>query len=190
MGSGFIGSGGIVGRAGTSGTSTGNKFNLWWTGAVAQLWVDTTNIGNITVSSDRRLKHDIQQLPDDSGLEAIERLNPISFFWNDKGSGTEKQFGFIAQEVREIFPDLVRNTGMKTRATPDGMLHLEYNGLIAPIVKAIQELKSLADTEYEKLSGHDKAIARLETENRQLKQENASIKAYLCGKDPIAPFCQ
>jgi hypothetical protein len=55
--------------------------------------------------------------------------------------------GFIAQQVQQLFPELVSTTS-PTALTPDGTLTLNYGGLIAPIVKAIQalatELASLA----------------------------------------------
>ena len=35
---------------------------------------------------------------------------------------------------------------MISTSTPDGLLHLDYNGLFAPIVKAIQEISSISHT--------------------------------------------
>lgn len=55
------------------------------------------------------------------------------------------QYGFIAQEVREVLPDLVRNTGMISTSTPDGALTIEHTGLVAPLVKAVQELDAKVD---------------------------------------------
>jgi hypothetical protein len=49
--------------------------------------------------------------------------------------------GFIAQQVQKLFPELVSTTS-PTILTPDGTLTLNYVGLIAPIVKAIQALSS------------------------------------------------
>jgi Chaperone of endosialidase len=162
---------GFQGHAGIGSTDfSGHAFNLYWTGATEQLWIDNTNIGNISVSSDKRVKHEIRTLPDTSGIEAIDRLNPVSFYWNDKVSGTDQQFGFIAQEVRQVFPNLVRNTGLRTPATPDGLLHLEYDGLFAPIVKAVQELKALFDVDHD-------ALATLKADNDNLRHEFEAYKA-------------
>ncbi len=59
------------------------------------------------------------------------------------------QFGFIAQQVQPVFPNLVSTTS-PTALTPDGTLSLNYIDLISPIVAAIQELDqeitSLAST--------------------------------------------
>jgi hypothetical protein len=49
------------------------------------------------------------------------------------------QYGFIAQQVQSVFPDLVSTTS-PTALTPDGTLSLNYIDLISPIVAAIQQL--------------------------------------------------
>jgi hypothetical protein len=60
-----------------------------------------------------------------------------------------RQYGFIAQQVQQVFPNLVSTTSA-TSLTPDGTLGLNYLGLIAPIVEAVQslsaEVQSLATT--------------------------------------------
>jgi hypothetical protein len=169
-------------QAGNNAGAGGHVFNLNWTGGVTQLWIDYSNAGTISVSSDRRIKKNIQPLRPQDGLAAISRLNPVSFNWKDKESGSETQFGLIAQEVHETFPNLVRNTGLKTAYTPDGLLHLEYNGLIAPVIKSIQELKALFDGDHEE-------IAKLKADNDNLKAANsyeaAQIKALAARLDAI-----
>jgi hypothetical protein len=139
---------GFQSQAGAGGGTTANVFNVYWSSNCASLWIDTTNIGNIACNSDRRLKENILDLPETDGLAAIEKLHPVTFKWKhpEKGIQPEKQYGFVAQEVRDVLPDLVHNTGMKTQQTPDGTLKLDYNGLVPPMVKAIQELKAANDT--------------------------------------------
>ena len=89
-------------------------------------------------SSDQRLKTDIQSLDASSALFAIEQLNPVSYSRLDQLSQGQ-QLGFIAQNVGNVFPQLV-STSSPTALTPDGTLTVNYPGLIAPIVKAIQAL--------------------------------------------------
>jgi hypothetical protein len=93
------------------------------------------------VSSDERLKQDITPLDATDSLSAIESLTPVSFYWKDSSNGPEQQLGFLAQDVQQIFPELVGKTA-PTILTPDGTLTLNYLGLIAPLVKAVQELAS------------------------------------------------
>jgi hypothetical protein len=99
-------------------------------------------------SSDQRLKTDIQSLDASSSLSFINALNPVSYIRIDQ-PGEGSHLGFVAQDVQKIFPQLVSTTS-PTALTPDGTLTLNYVGLIAPIVRAIQalatELASLKQT--------------------------------------------
>lgn len=80
--------------------------------------------------SDERLKENIVDLP--SQLLNILALRPVEFDYKD-GSG--HQLGFIAQEVQEVFPDLVGES--------DGFLTLtDMNKNDARLIKAFQELHS------------------------------------------------
>jgi hypothetical protein len=80
--------------------------------------------------SDRRLKENITDLPNQ--LANITALRPVEFDYIESEGGGH-QLGFIAQEVEEIYPDLVgeRQDGMKTLS---GMGKME-----ARLIKAIQE---------------------------------------------------
>ena len=91
-------------------------------------------------SSDERLKTNITPLAASSSLVSIDALNAVSFNWNDwmvsNGSATSTQFGFIAQEIQKVFPNLVHQDSRT------GYYTLDYQGLFAPIVGAIQTLSS------------------------------------------------
>ena len=78
--------------------------------------------------SDISLKTNIATVS--GALEKILRLEPVAFDWQTSG---KPSLGFIAQAVAQIFPELV-STG------DDGLKSLNYGGLTAPIVSAIQEL--------------------------------------------------
>ncbi len=98
------------------------------------------------VSSDERLKQDIQPLDASSSLDAIMALDPVSFNWKDPTNGGALQFGFLAQEAQKIFPNLVTQSNATTTWTPDGTFTFDYLGLISPIVKSIQEIASIGGT--------------------------------------------
>ena len=95
--------------------------------------------GTLTQNSDQRLKTNVTSLDATSSLQSIMGLNPVTFNWIDPSQGTTPQLGFIAQQVQQIFPNLVSTTNA-TPLTPGGTLGLNYIGLIAPIVEAIKEL--------------------------------------------------
>jgi hypothetical protein len=82
--------------------------------------------------SDIRLKENIAEL--EPQLDKILALKPCEFDYKD-GSG--HQIGFIAQEMQEVYPDVVNES-------LDGMLTLSgWNKTEARLVKAIQEQNQL-----------------------------------------------
>jgi hypothetical protein len=92
--------------------------------------------GTITLSSDRRMKKDIEPLDTKDALDEIAALRPVAFTW--KKTGVE-DMGLIAQEVDLVYPDLVTHSGA------DETLALKYTSLIAPMIASIQELKKRDD---------------------------------------------
>lgn len=97
--------------------------------------------GTLTQSSDARLKTNIQSLDASTSLAAINSLSPVAYDWLDPNKGGIRQYGFIAQQVEPVFPNLVSTTSA-TALTPDGTLGLNYIGLIAPVIRAIQALST------------------------------------------------
>jgi hypothetical protein len=68
---------GYVCKAGISGGFGSNYFNLLYASGPTQLWIDATNFGNITVSSDYRIKKDVINLP---GMwDTVKALRPIKY---------------------------------------------------------------------------------------------------------------
>ena len=89
------------------------------------------NQATFTSWSDRRLKENITNLP--SQLSNIMALRPVEFDYKD-GSG--HQIGFIAQEVQEIYPDIVGENA-EGYLTISGLSKMESR-----LIKAIQELEA------------------------------------------------
>ncbi len=109
---------------------------------------NSTYSGSIFQSSDQRLKTGVQTLNASSTLAQIMQLNPVSYVRIDQ-PGTGENLGFIAQQVQQLFPQLV-STSTPTALTPTGTLSLNYEGLISPIVSAVQaieqQMTALANT--------------------------------------------
>ena len=63
------------------------------------------------VSSDERIKENIELVPDNLSLSIIRKLEPKYYTYKDTlEKGSVKQIGFMAQEVLEHIPDAVRFT--------------------------------------------------------------------------------
>jgi hypothetical protein len=79
----------------------------------------------ILISSDSRIKEDIQDINDDSALQMILAIEPKTYKYIDKierGGGIT--YGFIAQQIREVIPEAV---SIQTSYIPNIMLLADYN---------------------------------------------------------------
>lgn len=98
------------------------------TGTGTNLVFDSSNYIR-AFSSSRRYKKDISDLAIDTAK--IYQLRPVSFTWKEQGT---KDFGLIAEEVQEVFPELVN-------VNKDGLPEsVKYNQL--PVL-FLEELKKL-----------------------------------------------
>ena len=125
-------------------TNSTENWSMYSTGAANYRfyvgWGGTVYATNTTISaiSDQRFKENIQDL--DVGLDAILALKPRKFDWKEgKGKDIKGDRGFIAQEIAQVFPDLVDE--WKDPA-PEGEEPYKSvrQDLIPVLVKAIQEL--------------------------------------------------
>jgi hypothetical protein len=61
-------------------------------------------------------------------LEAIRKIDGFTFTWKDTN---KKSIGVSAQNVEEVFPEIVNDNIHKT---------VNYNGLIAVLIEAVKQL--------------------------------------------------
>ena len=89
---------------------------------------------NTDFSSDQTLKKNIKT--SDLGIDFINSLNPVKFNWKKSFQDDSKNhYGFLAQEIaKTALADSVNGD--------EGEMGMNYIELIAPIVKAIQELSN------------------------------------------------
>lgn len=101
----------------------------------------TTNVQFASLS-DVREKTNIQSIS--GSLEKINSLRPVEFDWIADGSHVNA--GFIAQEVETVFPEfVVENMSSDGQEDRKGLTGGMTGGIIAHLVKAIQELKAELD---------------------------------------------
>tara|TARA_R100000773_G_scaffold44557_1_gene46192 strand:+ start:1451 stop:3400 length:1950 start_codon:yes stop_codon:yes gene_type:complete len=93
-------------------------------------------------TSDKNEKNTI--IDSDLGLNFINKLKAVSYKWNDEELGKKTHYGLIAQDIEQTIKEIgkdVDNIGMIDKPEK-GAMGLNYNELIAPLVKAIQELST------------------------------------------------
>ena len=100
---------------------------------------------NVTAFSDRRLKSDIQTL--ENGLEKVEQLRGVTYIRNDNIDGGQ-QLGVIAQEVEEVFPQVVL-----TADDERGTKSVDYGRLTGALIEAVKELSAKVKNLEEQLNG-------------------------------------
>ena len=149
---GIVIAGGYRTHNGSSGSTWQNSFNLYWTGSATQLWIDTTNQGTITVVSDYRLKDNVVT-QSTSAIDRIQQLRPVTYTYKDyepfswKADGINRE-GFIAHELQEIIPSAVEGE----KDAENQIQSLKLDALCSVMVKAIQELKAIVDTQAEQIT--------------------------------------
>lgn len=111
--------------------SSGTKRGLWLLGDTAnQVAGSFTAGGNITAYSDVRLKENIHTI--DSALEKVKGLRGVSFDRINKEIGNDRDIGVIAQEVKDIVPEVVSEHD-------DGYYSVAYGNLVGLLIEAIKE---------------------------------------------------
>lgn len=103
---------------------------LYSSNASANIASINQTTGVYTPLSDINKKKNIE--PISLGLDAILKMNPVSYNFKTELDSDKKTIGLIAQEVKEIISEAyVEN---------DNFIGLNYNAIIPVIIKAIQEL--------------------------------------------------
>lgn len=97
--------------------------------------ISTTSAGtNYNTSSDGRLKERIKDSP--KATPKVKALKIREFDW--KEDKTHQEFGLIAQEAREVFPEAVSED-------PDGFLGIDYSKFVPMLIKEVQDLREEID---------------------------------------------
>ena len=94
----------------------------------SSIWLAGANTTAMYVSSDIRIKEDIQDINDDSALQMILAIEPKTYKYIDKiEGGNIKVYGFIAQQIKQVIPEA---TSIQTSYIPNIMLLADYNNNI------------------------------------------------------------
>jgi hypothetical protein len=182
-----IGTSSPIERLTVAGNIAPSVTNVYSLGTSSVLFLDAYVKNGVTTTSDARAKTDITN--SDLGLDFINDLRPVSYHW--KEGDNKLHYGVIAQETERALSQAKTRSGRSGEVDNVIVSHdkktdiygVRYTELIAPVIKAIQELYA----EFVGVKGDVEALkdqtasrmAKIEAENQQLKQENAEMKARL-----------
>ena len=153
-----------------SGTSTGTNYGVYGfaAGGTTNYAVfasgDLAYTGALVDASDSKLKTNVNTIG--SVLGAIGQLNPSSYIMKEgyqksMNMSDKPEYGFIAQELQEVFPDLIsRNVhpGETKEAEPIEYLGVNYMGLIPILTKGMQEQQAQIESQQILIEQQQEAI--------------------------------
>ena len=138
-------------KPGINGSLTGHWFNLHYGGNQTKLYIDSTDMGVLSVSgSDYRIKKNVVPLADGC-IDRIKQLRPVEWEFSDFQTRTMQENGlalfaadgvrregFIAHEIGEVIPSGC--DGEKDMES--GIQSLKLDAILSVTVKALQEAVS------------------------------------------------
>jgi hypothetical protein len=92
--------------------------------------------GGFTDVSDASLKTNVETIT--GSLSIVQNLTGRRYNWIDENRGSEKQVGFIAQEVEEFLPEVVTSGAAGTKG-------VSYGKVTALLVEAIKEQQQIIE---------------------------------------------
>ncbi len=144
-----------------------------------------------TVYSDGRFKHNREQIG--SVLPKLMQLNPLKYDWenyqvdesgNLYGTGNlskNKEIGFIAQEVYELFPEIVQKP---TNENTDSW-SMDYARFTTVLTRAIQEQQAAFEAEKAAHQQTKQQLEKLQSDVEKLRNEmlnhfsnNSAVENY------------
>ena len=134
-------------------------------------WINSTN--GLLVGSDRRFKKDIK--PIEGAMDKIRRLQGTTYNMRtdefpERAFGEGRQYGFIAQDLERVIPEL---TGVNS----DGFYAVNYIALIPVLTEAIKEQDKTIVQQAEVNAAQATTITELRTEIAELRSAFNDFKA-------------
>ncbi len=122
----------------SSATGSGTSYGVYSNGDTADFYaVGGTGVTYASGSS-RRWKTNIETMP--NALNQVLSLRGVYFDWDEEHGG-ERTFGFIAEEVGEVLPEIVTYE----EDSPKDAIGLDYSKITVVLVEAIKEQQKMID---------------------------------------------
>lgn len=120
---------------------------------------DVNYTGTLTNVSDRKLKYNINSLNNATSL--LKRLEPKSYYYKQDGEAgylnlsEGLQYGFVAQELEEVLPNLVKEQVQPKKFKSDEKITykaVNYTGLIPVLTQALKEQQEVIEKLEKRIS--------------------------------------
>jgi hypothetical protein len=187
VGSGGSYTGEVMGVSGAAYGSAGNRYGIFGTASggsfnAAGYFSGNVYSNGVLLTSDRKFKEETAPL--ENSLEQLMKLRPTSYqFKTNEYHGmnlpTGKQLGLIADEVKQVFPELVSQAvhpaeydkeDITKVITPEIKYEgVNYQGLIPVLIASVQE-------QQKQLKNQQKQNDALKTEVAELRQMIMDMK--------------
>ena len=135
----------VIGN-GTDSSNKSDAFKVMFNGDTT-VSNDLTVSGDVVISSDARLKSNIESLG--STLSKLLQIDGKSYEMKGK-----QKIGVLAQEIKEVFPELVSEDDNK-------MLAVNYQGLVPVLINALKEQDAKMKEQEKKINRLEKILLKL-----------------------------
>lgn len=117
-----------------------NLFNGTYAANDGKLTATQLSAQSFWYTSDARLKTNVKPL--DHALDRLLAVRGVSYDWRDGG---QHDVGVVAQNVQQVFPELVGTAA-------DGTLRVKYGNFVGPLIEGLRELSARNKTLEDKLA--------------------------------------
>ncbi|MEL7063768.1 MAG: tail fiber domain-containing protein [Bacteroidota bacterium] len=185
----------ITGRSTTTPTTVGPDFGcgplLAFYSATSTtsytIYGSANAVGGMWMASDRKLKRNIK--PIRGAIETVQQLAGVTYNYNtdvrpELRLSNELQYGFIAQEVEKVLPELVRPAITPTGEEDDYVV-MNYDGIIPVLTEAIKEQQEVIEEQEIRLESQEAIIDQL---LNRLQEIESKLKIEREVQTPAGPF--
>ena len=111
-----------------------------------------TNVSYTVGASDKNLKKNFEDW-NENVLEHFKNLKPQKFNYKRQADTDEKLKGYIAQDVKDVFPEAYPLSKVKEEDEWKDYYYFNPSGMVVYLMKAVQELTSQVDVLKAQISG-------------------------------------
>lgn len=118
----------ITDSTNSTSVNTGSVVTVGGIGCGGDIYIS----GRIQNSSDNRLKEITGTI--DNVLDKVDLLNPVYYKRIDKSDVSSIEIGLIAQEVKEVFPELVTTDD-------NGYNYIDYSRITSILIQCVKDMR-------------------------------------------------